>query len=355
LSWLPDGRVIYAQSEPTPNQRDSNLWGVRVDPSTGAVRGEPERLTNWIGFRVNDISATVDGKRLSVVKSQVQTGVYFASLGTNPSVGLGKTERLVTDAWTRGIDAWAPDSHTIYFSSDRSGKSAIYRQEIHQRVAEQVIAGGEGYYGPRLSADHNFLFYTAAARPGTPGQARLMKMPLDGGTVSVLATGEYEYQCASPPSKVCIAARSRGDQLLFFALDPDHGPGAVPLASSGSVLDWSLSPDGQQIALIDRKDPERVQLLALGNHSARALDLGKWSHVSAQLQFVRWFPSSRGLYVTAFLPSGTTLLSVGLNGYASVLSQGHNWLCCPIPAPNGKLLGYSLTEIQRDLALVENF
>jgi hypothetical protein len=31
------------------------------------------------------------------------------------------------------------------------------------------------------------------------------------------------------------------------------------------------------------------------------------------------------------------------------------WLCCPIPAPNGKLLGYSLTEIQRDLALAENF
>jgi eukaryotic-like serine/threonine-protein kinase len=354
LSWLSDGRVIYALSEPTPNQRDSNLWGLRVDPSTGAVSGKPERLTNWTGFKIADISATADSKRLSVVKWQIQTGIYFASLGNNPSGGLGKTKRLVTDAWTRAIDAWAPDSHTIYFSSDRTGKSSIYRQEIDQRVSEQVIAGGEDYYAPRLSADHNSLFYTAAARRGAPGQARLMKMPLDGGSASVLATGEYEYQCASPPSKVCIASQPKGNQLMFYALDPDHGAGAVPLASSGPVLDWSLSPDGQQIALIDRKDQERVQLLLLGNHTARTLDLGKWSHVSAQLQFVRWFPNGRGLYVTAFLPSGTTLLSVGLDGNASVLSQGHNWLCCPIPAPNGKLLGYSLTQIQRDLALIEN-
>ena len=37
-----------------------------------------------------------------------------------------------------------------------------------------------------------------------------------------------------------------------------------------------------------------------------------------------------------------------------VLSQGHNGLSGPIPVPNGKLLGYSLTQIQRDLALIEN-
>lgn len=97
-----------------------------------------------------------------------------------------------------------------------------------------------------------------------------------------------------------------------------------------------------------------MQLLLLGNHTTRTLELGKWSHVSAQLQSARWFPNGGGLYVTAFLPSGTTLLSVGLDGTVSVLSQGHNWLSGPIPAPNGKLLGYSLTEIQRDLALIEN-
>jgi Tol biopolymer transport system component len=260
----------------------------------------------------------------------------------------------VTDAWARTIDEWAPDSHTIYFSSDRTGKSSIYRQETHQGVAEQVVAGDEDDYAPHLSADRNFLFYTSAARGTPPGQLRLMKMPLDGGTPSVLAVGGYQYQCASPPSKVCIASQPKGDQLLFYALDPNRGPGAVPLDSSGSVFDWSLSPNGQQIALIDHKDQERVQLLLLGHHTTRTLDLGKWSHLSAQLQSVSWLPNGQGLYLTVFLPSGTTLLSVRLDGNASVLFQSHNWLCCPVESPNGKLLGYSLTEIRRDLALIDN-
>ena len=223
LWWLSDGRLIYSQSEPNSNLRDSNLWGIRVDSSTGSVHGKPERLTNWTGFGICDISASADGKRLSVVKRQSHFGIYFASLGTNPSSGLGKTELFVTDAWTRWIDAWAPDSHTIYFSSDRNGKSSIYRQEIHQRVAEQVVSGDERYYAPRLSADHNFLFYTAAARSGTPGQAHLMKIPIDGGSASVIATGEYNYQCASPPSKVCIASQTKGNQLLFYTLRPQPG------------------------------------------------------------------------------------------------------------------------------------
>ena len=170
LSWLSDGRVIYPVSEPAPNQRDSNLWGLRVDSSTGAVSGKPERLTNWTGFKIADISATADSKRLSVVKWQIHTGIYFAALGNNPSSGLGKTERLVTDAWTQEIDTWAPDSHTIYFSSDRTGKFSIYRQGIDQRVAEQVIAGGEDYYAARLSADHKSLFTQQLQGVGRQGR-----------------------------------------------------------------------------------------------------------------------------------------------------------------------------------------
>jgi hypothetical protein len=63
-----------------------------------------------------------------------------------------------------------------------------------------------------------------------------------------------------------------------------------------------------------------------------------------------------GLYVTAFLPSGTALLSVSLEDKVKFLfQQGSNWLCCPMPAPNGRSLAFSTGEIQRDVALLENF
>lgn len=46
-------------------------------------------------------------------------------------------------------------------------------------------------------------------------------------------------------------------------------------------------------------------------------------------------------------------MGLGLDGRASVLSQDQR-LGDPVPAPNGKLLGYSLTEVQSDLAIIEN-
>ncbi len=203
----------------------------------------------------------------------------------------------------------------------------------------------------RAKTHNKFLYYTEAAKCGMPGR-RATKISLDGGYL-VSAAGQDQNQCASPPSNVCIASQSKRNQLMFYALDPDRGLGAVPLASSGPGLDWSLSPDGQQIALIDHKDLERVQLLLLERDTTQTLELGKWSHLSAKFQFVRWFANGEAS-MSLILPSGTTLLSVGVDGRVSVLSQGQNWLIYPIPAPNGKLLGYSFTEIQRDLALIEN-
>jgi len=82
------------------------------------------------------------------------------------------------------------------------------------------------------------------------------------------------------------------------------------------------------------------------------LDLGKWTH----LQSTSWSADGRVLYVTSFSSSGTTLLSVSLHGKVIILfQQGHNWLCCPKAAPNGQLLAFIVTEIQRDAAMIEKF
>jgi Tol biopolymer transport system component len=121
-------------------------------------------------------------------------------------------------------------------------------------------------------------------------------------------------------------------------------------------LDWSLSPDGKRIALIEEDNASQLKILALTDGSTSQVNLGRWTQLKSRLQSVAWFVEGKGLYVTAFLPSGTTLLSVSLDGKATILfQQGRNWLCCPAPAPNGRSLGFSATAIQRDVALVENF
>ena len=356
LWWLPDGRLIYSLDELPPNQTDSNLWATSVDPVKGAVRDKPERLTNWTGFSAGYISATADGKRLTFVKSHSQTSIYIASLRTNEKSGLGKVQRLTTDTWKKQVDGWTHDSRAVYFSSSPSGRLGIYRQDIHQQAPELVISGPEDYFAAQLSADGASLLYTATAKRLSSEPSRLMSMPIEGGTPSVLANGEYNYRCALPPFTSCVVSAEKGNQLDFYSLDPKRGPAAEPFKSTSKLRDWSLSPDGQRIALIEEieesdKSPGQVKILSLDKGTARSLDLGKWT----ELQSISWSADAKGLYITAFVPS-STLLFVGLDGDVVVLfQQGHNWLCCPLASPNGRLLAFEAMEIQRDVTMIEGF
>jgi serine/threonine protein kinase len=352
LRWLPDGRLIYSLTEEPPNQRDSNLWVVKVDPAKGVVRGDPERLTNWSGFATSWISVTADGKRLVFIKTHTQQSIYLAPLGRNRMSGLGKVHRLTSDTWEERVDAWARDGRAVYVSSNRSGKWGIYRQDIHQQAPEPVISGREDYFNARLSPDGASLLYTATAKRGSPEPLRLMSMPVDGGPPSVLASGDYKYECALPPSTSCVLSEEKGDQLTFYLLDSKHGRAAEPFKSINMVYDWSLSPDGQHIALTQQNNKAQIQILSLSKDTVvRQLDLGKWT----QLQSISWSADGSGLYVTAFSPS-MTLLSASLDGSVRVLfQQGHNWLCCPKAAPNGQLLAFTAMEVQRDAEMIEKF
>jgi Tol biopolymer transport system component len=355
LCWLPDGRLIYSHAESAPNQRDSNLWAIRVDANTGEATGAPERVTNWTGFATADISATADGKRLAFVKSHVQTSIYVAPLRTNDKLGLGDAERLTTDTWSTQVDDWTPDSSAVYLTSNRSGRYGIYRQDLGKQVSEPVLLGPEDYYHARLSADGATMLYKADVKRGVPGSIRLMTMPLGGGPPAVLAKGDYQYQCARP-SSTCVLSEEKGQQVDFYFFDPSRGPEARPFRSTGELLDWSLSPDGKRIALIEEDDPSQLKILSSTDGATTQLNLGRWTQLKSQLQSVAWFVDGKGLYVTTFLPSGTTLLSVSLDDKVTTLfRQGRNWLCCPAPAPNGRSLGFSATAIQRDVALLEHF
>jgi serine/threonine protein kinase len=354
--WLPDGRLIYSMAELPPNQSDSNLWTVKVDPDKGERRSEPERLTDWTGFSVEWISATADGKRMVFLKTRNQISIYIAPLATNKKSGLGKLKRLTTDTWEKAVNGWAHDSNAVYFSSHQNGTTIIYRQDIHQQGAERVLSGPEDFGNAHLSPDGASLLYTAYAKDGTSQPNRLMSVPVEGGTPSVLATGDFGYQCALPPSNSCVLSERKGETLTFYSLDPKRGPADKPFKIAGKVSDsslgpdgsWSLSPDGQSIALIEDSDKNQLQVISLTTNTIRRLDVSKWPH----LQSISWHSDGKGLYASSY----TTLLSVGLDGIVTNLfQQPHTWLCCPKASPNGRQLAFLVAETQSDAEMIENF
>jgi len=317
-------------------------------------------LTNWTGFSIAMISATADGKRLVFIKIHDQFSIYVASLGKSEKSGLGTVERLTTDTWEKALNGWTLDSRGIYFSLHRNGKTAIYRQDLHQQSPERMISGIEDVGSAHLSPDGSLLLYTALAKRGSSELNRVMSMPVEGGTPLELARGDYGYQCAVLPSASCILSEVKGKTLNFYPLDPKSGPATQPIKTisntNASDLNlypesWSLSPDGQYIALVQGDDKGQVQIFNLRNDTVRRLDLITWTH----LETVSWSPDGRTLYVTSFGSQGATLLSVSLNGNAKSLFQGHNWLCCPKVAPSGRLLAFLAVETQSDASMLKDF
>jgi serine/threonine protein kinase len=352
LCWLNDGRLIYSLAELPPNPTDSNLWSTRVDPITGEVRGSPERISNWAGFFSGAISATADGKRLVFLKTHSLITVYAGSLSTNGKSGLENVKNLTTDTWTKVVDAWNRDGSAVYLSSDRTGKDGIYLQDIHQQVLKSVISGPDSYSDARLSPDGVSLFYTATISLGASEQRRLMSMPVQGGTARTLAEGDFAYDCPLHAATKCVLAQSTENQTTFYWLDANHGPSTKLFVSKTKIRNWSVSPDGKYIASVETGEKGQVQIRTSSEGALRILDLGKWNY----LQNIGWSADGKTLYVTSFASAGTTLLSAGLDGKTTILfRQGRNWLCCPTAAPNGRLLAFAATAIQRDAAMIENF
>src|SRR5262249_27058634 len=133
--WGPEGRLIYSRTEPQPNEKDSNLWEIRIDPRTAKRSGEPRRLTNWADFSFQGLTGTSDGRRLSIMKKLIQTDVYVGILERNGE-GMKSVRRLTLDEHDDWPFGWTSDSKAVIFSSNRNGSIGIFKQSLDQDIAE---------------------------------------------------------------------------------------------------------------------------------------------------------------------------------------------------------------------------
>ncbi len=229
---------------------------------------------------------------MSFVKSHVQTSIYIVPLKTHEQADFAEAERLTTDTWSKRVDDWALASSAVYLTSNRSGKFGIYRQNLHKQVSEPVVVGAEDYYDARLSSDGASILYRADAHRGASESSRLMTMPLAGGSPSVIATGDFRYQCARP-SSVCVLSEEKGDHLDFSFFDSRRGPVAKPFKSTGNLLDWSPSPDGKRIAAIESDNASQLTILVLSDGATTHVALASGLNLKANCKAFLGLPTER--------------------------------------------------------------
>jgi dipeptidyl aminopeptidase/acylaminoacyl peptidase len=324
---------------------------VSVD-RTGKRAGAPRRITHWSNEAVFGLSAAADGRRLAVTRGRASTDIYLADI--DPAGGpLLNPRRLTLDDRDDNDPRWTPDGNTVLFTSNRGGKSGIYRQALDSRIAEAVTVGKEAAFGARMSPDGKAILFGSG---DSPSSFSVMRVPLAGGTPQLVAAtkGVTGGDCPRVATAPCVLSAVREGRLIFSSIDPLTGAGrevAALGAKSPYSSRWALSPDGACIAITGEGEDD-VTLLTLAGGGQRKLEP---EHLFTP-QTVSWYPSSDALVVTGTTKAGRwVLLRMDVQGGSQILLESDHWVTDPAPSPDGRRLAYMARTWERNAWLLEGF
>ena len=364
--WAKDGRLIF--SRPTTGMDDSNdnLWGVRLDPDTGARGDEPRQLTHMDGYLLLIGGLSSDGRYLMVTKEFISGNIFAAKLRQDSTI-LGDPKRVTSD---RGYDyplGWTTDSKDLLFSSTRQGRPQLYRQPIAEEKPQMISPSPKDQEHAAVTPDGAWILSVAAphdkGKTGHPDQT-VMRAPLGGGSGEPLfevSPGDPSLQlrCPTRPGRPCLIGRVHDQDLVFYELDPMKGQGQelarTVVGKPGSWMVWNLSQDGTQIALSSsEKLEDHMRIIDLKNHSQRDLP------VPVTVEGICWSFDGRGLYITGQTPRAPTefmLIWLDLAGNSKVLlNKGYRpWFISPAASPDGRTLVYSQQFFDANDFLLEHF
>jgi len=321
LSWLADGRILFAtRSNPASERDDEDMRSVRVDERNGKAVGQQQVVTTGAGA-IGGISVTSDGKRVVLARTNSRDEAFISEFDAHTRKW--KTPRRLTlDSNGNQATAWLSDSRTVLFVSNRNGTWTLYKQAIDETTAD-VLVEGHSLYLPRLSADGSQVLYGSQMDPANPSTpVSLMRLPVAGGPPQLVVrdVGLGNYQCARLPSTLCIVHKPQKNDCIFLSFDPQRGIGRELLRTHDGCHNWSLSPDGRTLA--DFPDGlHSIRFFSLDDGGARedkTVTLNDWL-----FGFGDWSADGKGLLVPSFTPAGTpVILEINRAGKASVVLEG---------------------------------
>ncbi|HSB74826.1 MAG TPA: hypothetical protein VLC12_04200, partial [Terriglobales bacterium] len=353
LLWLSDGRIIVARDEPSSSPPGSNMWALPMDLRTGRARGALTRLTSATGYAIQ-FSVTADNRRLVLLRARGEADVYVAPFAPSSLRPLAPRRLTLDDANDFPFD-WTPDGKAVLFISDRTGARNLFRQDLDKPTAEMLSLGSETKLICRLNPEGTHLLYTSGSSDPSASVA-LLRVPLVGGPTQRLlqAPGINNFQCARSPARICIMSQQQGGDFIFSRFDPLSGnPQAIRTIGGNGLLNWSLSPDGAWLALVEANSTGRIRLFPVAAGAEREIDVKNWSGFVS----VDWAADSRSMFVSSN-PTGreSTLLHVNLQGAPhplwKVSSNGPTWA---IPSRNGHYLAIAAPSVDINASMAEHF
>jgi Tol biopolymer transport system component/tRNA A-37 threonylcarbamoyl transferase component Bud32 len=230
--FSPDGsRIAFASAR---SGQDQEIWIGRSDGSgvtqlTRGANGRNRGSPRWShdGKRIAFDSASEDGVRRAFI---------IDATGGEP--------RSIGDIHVN-YPSWSPDDRWIYFGSNRSGRTEVWRVPSEGGPPEQVTR--EGGTGPRVSADGRTLYYrrltTLLARPLAGGEDRVIVEKVAGSPSAYLPVGNEVFHVVAPDPLRPLLLELRAIDVTTSKIRSISRFEAV--AASG----LTVAPDGKTIVL----------------------------------------------------------------------------------------------------------
>jgi Tol biopolymer transport system component len=361
LAWAVDGRLIFAQRDVAGSSSvDTVIWSLRVNEITGEAEGNPVPVSKGAG-RIGDLSVNSDGKKIAVRRANTQPEVFISELDAS-SRRLQAPRRFALDDNINIASAWTPDGRAVLMVSNRSGSWKLFRQDVNQVTPEVLADGIRNIDLPRLNPDGTAILYFTGPNPDDPQHmGDVMEIPLQGGPPrSILRVPSlYNLQCARKPSQLCMltiyAASAYQPVYQLLSFDPGSGKTQnVATYKAKTGLNWSLSPDGSQLALTWTNSEPKVTFMSVKDKSTREVELNGFNHVNA----VDWTADSKSVYVVAQTKSGAdTIVEVEPSGNQRVLLEADKntrfWWA--IQSPDGRHVLLEQLTGENNVWMIENF
>jgi Tol biopolymer transport system component/DNA-binding winged helix-turn-helix (wHTH) protein len=348
LHWLPDGRLIYALAGTS-----SSLWTVTLQQS-GKVPEPPRRIATTGRGWISRITGSADGKALIFLRANSLPNIYIGTLAEDGTKLLAH-RRLTLDENVSLAWSWTPDSKAVLFLSDRNGTPEMFKQAIDQPLAESLMVGADGITGSRVTPDGAEILYISTPRSaGRETPSSIFAIPIHGGTPRLVLKDFriWNLQCARLPSRLCLYSVTKGNTEETYRFDVKSGKSTDP-PQIDPPIDWSLSPDGSQLAVIVRRANQgTIQLRSTSTGKTRDLVVKGWSGLMGG----DWSGDGRSLFTTSHSHEGdSTLLNVTLDGRVSVLLHSRNEVFSAIPSPDGRSLAITEDSGAKNVWEIENF
>lgn len=344
-SVLRDNRLIFLRWYP-PGWSYLELWEVRTNPASGAFLGSPRKVASLPPV-VEGMSVTADGKQVVLLRTVNQNPVFVGDFDAREP-RITNIRRLTLDERSNYPHAWTADSRAVIFESDRNGNFDLFKQYLDQRIPDTIVATPLTEVLAQLSPDGRSVLYAAgvgvAKRGGYPEAYRLMRVPIEGGKPEEVPIGGPldGFRCALGAGKRCVLRTTISrEYYVFNELDPVFGKGRELARTKwmpGHTTDWSVSPDGTQLAIPNHDSQDaRIRVLRLDSSRTGSQEHEVRLPGLANLLELAWAADGQGWFVNMDTSVGRRLLFVYRDGRFVRLGNIHG---CPVPSPDGHHLAF---------------